>query len=157
MWNPHPPLSGFPFVLVVLLALSELCAVFGTNGDTRRKNSAFLLICAAIFIPLTYYSGYFGADFASNTFVVPEDAMLEHQLWAKAALFLFLGSALVFALTRAVDQNNPGLRQKLSLVYRLLLIILLAVLARASFLGGELVFSHGAGLKHAPETPKKAE
>ena len=156
MWNPHPPLSGFPFVLVFLLTALELRALFLKGDDLKVWNDrtvGVLLSFSLVMIPLTYFSGYFGADFANARFEVPEELILQHQLWGKSALFLMIGCGVAFALYSAAPQHKAGARKGLRLLYRIGIFSLVALLARASYLGGQLVFEHGAGVRAPIASP----
>ncbi len=146
MFNPHPPLSSFPFVLLVLLLIVEIVALIGKRRELCDTVARFLLLVVCIALPLTYFSGYFGADFANRQFVVPDEAILKHQLWAKLSLLSGLLPVLIFFLSQHAAAERPALAAKLRWAYRLLIAVLCLFLARTSFLGGELVFTHGAGV-----------
>ena len=147
MVNPHPPLSSFPFVLIVLLLIIELLSLNSADADRWNGVTRFLVFALCAALPLTYFSGYFGADFAHRQFEVPDEAILKHQLWAKLSLLSGAVPVLLFFLADCSRSERPGLARRLRAVFRLSLLVLALFLARVSFLGGELVFSHGAGVE----------
>ena len=140
--NPHPALSGFPPVLLTLLIVSELWSMY----SKRQMHSvqSFLLIVLAGTLPLTYFSGWWAADGASASFEVPDDAVAMHQLAAKAfSLSLFL-PLLAFYLERsALDDAR---RRHLQRLFRAGLLLSFCAAAATGYLGGRLVFEHGAGI-----------
>lgn len=140
--NPHPPLASFPFVLGIVLLVLELCARrSGVRGG--GSGAVYVLALAAIVTPLTYLSGYTGASFADQAFVVPPAAIGTHQAFGKFLLLvLFLVVALGFARPHA-KEDAAGVIDGL---YLGALLLFLGVAAWTSFLGGELVFRHGAGV-----------
>ena len=152
MLNPHPPLSGFPIVLVCTLALLEAIRARSKNPADWQRTLSFVVLLLMTFVPLTYFSGYFGADYAHSQFTVPDEAILQHQLWAKCALFISIGMTLIYVLAFVAEKEKPHVAKLLLRVYRIFLICLLAVLIRTGFLGGNLVFSHGAGV-HVEQAP----
>ena len=129
MINLHPPLTGFPGVLVALLLVNE----FVCRGDERIKR--FLLICAALFIPCTYLSGYVGVEFAEG---IDPAVIKAHQGYAK------------FVLVLLVPLIVCGLLPRVRTAYLVLLPIVFGVVLYTSLLGGNLVFGHGAGVKARP-------
>lgn len=152
MLNPHPPLSGFPIVLVCILALLEGIRLRSKNPAEWQRTLSFVILLLMTFVPLTYFSGYFGADYAHSQFKVPDEAILQHQLWAKSALFVSIGMTLIYVLAYVAEPEKPAVAKQLLSLYRFFLICLLVTLIRTGFLGGNLVFSHGAGV-HVEEEP----
>lgn len=147
--NPHPPLSSLPFPLALLLTAIELLIICGYNLEQTKK---IILLALALSLPLTYFSGYWGSDFANLSFTVPESEILKHQGYAKFALFLFF-PLLLIPLLIAVSESSATARVRytLKLLYRALLLAFTSCLLYTSFLGGELVFSHGAGVRVSPQ------
>ena len=92
--------------------------------------------------PLTYLSGYWGADFASQTFQVPEEVIGRHEAWGRFFLLLLL---VTFLLRFVASLASHG-RRGLMISYYVVLLSALSCLAFTSFLGGDLVFSYGAGV-----------
>ena len=136
MYNLHPLLSAFPPVLLSLSVISEIVFLFKRNEQIRLfANQLFVLCC--LVTPLTYISGNYFADQASKTFEVSEAAIVHHYDMAKLFLFSIILNGLVFYATRNTKHY----------IYHLLFLSLnFMLLAYVGFLGGELVFSHGAGV-----------
>ena len=144
MFNPHPPLAGFPFVILVLIASIEaLNAVKPAVISKEVANVLLVLLC--IISPLTYYAGYWGAEQASQTFTVSEDVIANHQLFAKMYLI-----SLVPTMTFG-QLKSRGNSKIILVFYYLSLLLTLTLVSYASFLGGDLVFSHGAGVNVVPD------
>lgn len=140
--NPHPPLSSFPFVLVCVLAVSELALIIKKNNHTSAKVTLFTIIFLAVITPLTYYSGFWGLDYAEQSFQIPSHLIETHQSYARLFLILLIPLCLIYALRKSNFESKI-----LTFLYRAFLLISLLHISYVSFLGGELVFSHGAGVK----------
>ncbi len=140
----HPPLTGFPFVLLSCVMALELSAAILKKEELGRM-ARFLLGVACLVTPLTFFSGYFAAEYASQTFQVAQDRIAEHQAAGKL-LLLSLIPTFVFSSLRK-SQASPRVVQCLffvSLSCSLYLVLL------TSSRGGDLVFRHGAGVFAKP-------
>lgn len=140
--NPHPPLSSFPFVILFLLVLVELLTLTSKKKLSLVQVSNFLIVLLVIFAPLTYYAGFWGLDYSEQSFQIPDASIELHQTYAKLLLILIVPLALVYSLIRSNQASKF-----LAFLYRLLLLLSLLLVAYVSFLGGELVFNHGAGIR----------
>ena len=135
--NPHPPLTAFPFVIFTLLFIVEVLNLI-SKKEAYNSISLFLVFALIVFSPITYYSGFWGADFASKDLVEQID---NHQSYARFFLISLVPFVLVYFLKRqAVD--NSGLR----LIYYIFLLLSFTLVVYTSLLGGSLVFDHGAGV-----------
>jgi len=143
--NPHPPLSGFPFVILALIALTELLRLF-SNREILNSAAKYLAILLVVISPITYYSGYWGVDYANQTFNVAEEFINRHQAFAQG----FLLTLVPFAVCSFLHHSNLQ-SKKLRTLYLASLLVSLGVVAITSFKGGELVFSHGAGVNTEPK------
>ena len=139
MFNPHPPLSGFPFILLSVALASEILSFFWQQENCRK----FALNClwvACLVSPITYFSGYWGAEYANQSFSISEDVIANHQAWAKFYLISLVSTLLFSILSR---------EYKTRLLRALFLLCLALSFSLASFTalkGGRLVFEHGAGV-----------
>ena len=139
--NPHPPLSAFPAVLLTLTIGLELYSVLKKSEYfSLLARRAFYLVC--VISPLTYYTGYWGSDFANQSFSVPEDDIMFHQTIAEA---LLMSLALTLICSLASKHAEHG-KNVVNGFYRLFLFTSYCIVLYTSFLGGHLVFSHGAGV-----------
>lgn len=140
--NPHPPLSSFPFVILSLLLLIEVYSLFAKNKSSIRPVSIFLVTILAIISPLTYYSGFWGLEFAEQSFTIPDAKIDQHQMYARLYLITLVPTSLFYSLKTSNENSKI-----LCYLYRLSLLLSLALVGYVSFLGGSLVFNHGAGVK----------
>lgn len=145
--NPHPPLSSFPFVILFLLVLTELVKFFFPKKIELGQVSNFLIVMLVVFVPLTYYAGFWGLDYAEQSFKIPDESIERHQTYAKLLLILIVPLVLVYSLLR----SSPTSRA-MRFLYRLLLLLSIILVSYVSFLGGELVFNYGAGVQVYNET-----
>jgi uncharacterized membrane protein len=142
--NPHPPLSGFPVVLLTLLLLTEMTALFRPSPPNRQLQS-FLLLWLLGFTVLTYFSGYWAFDQANQSFCVAEDLILRHQGYAKFTALLLVPLGLIFALLQN-DAGHVAAGRVLRALWRITLVTVWLIAAYTSSLGGKLVFAHGAAV-----------
>ena len=147
LFNPHPPLTGAPGTLLVLACASELlysaltCKQHPAARHFRTSSTVFV-IAAVLLVPLTYYSGYWGAEAASQTFQISDELVGTHQAWGKFALISCFPSMVLFGLERFGNNAPNWLRP----VYLGLLAVSTALVLYTSYQGGELVFRHGAAV-----------
>ncbi len=144
MLNPHPPLSAFPAVILTLIVFFELVSIF--QHDPFYRRAVRLLLCILIIIsPLTYFSGYFGAEAALAIREIPQKIIERHQLTAKIYLFALI--PCVIAHFAEDECKSPRSRKYTTWFFRICLLLAYAIILLTSFRGGELVFTHGAGVK----------
>lgn len=141
----HPPLTGFPSVLLTCAVICELIAWLRSSSSwARSARTFFLAACAAS--PLTYLSGYIGSEWADRSFSVPDSAIGDHQ--STALLFLLALFAALLLDWLAHSTEKPALHAA-----RRAGLLAAAVLAVwTSYQGGQLVFSHGAGVLLNPDS-----
>lgn len=146
--NVHPPLTGFPISISFLICVAEI-------GKHLCKKKEFNIVCnfltltALVIFPLTYYSGYVGAEYIDPS--IDKKLIASHQALGKFFLFTcipycILRSALAFEkflLGMVTDYVKELLETSLTC----LSLAILALAIYTSYLGGELVFKHGAGVK----------
>lgn len=145
MINPHPPLSSFPIVISLLLVVSELLA----NKIETKKISNFLLLMLVVFSAVTFISGYFGFDYAGVMTDKTKLVVDLHQSLAKIHLIILLFFGLLYSLKYIYQVQNITLEIAYYSVFLLMIINILYL----GYLGGELVFNHGAGVLSSNNTP----
>ncbi len=149
MFNPHPPLTGFPAVILVLLATVEFFRL--ARGRAGLDTTSDLLLLALVLItPLTFLSGYLGAAGADRTFSVPPAAIELHRSSGRLLVILLVPTAVSALLLRAAKKAGGTEPAGVRRLYLFLLILALASCLWTGYLGGELVFGHGAGVRAAP-------
>ena len=136
----HPPFSGFPGVILVLLLGLELIFLAKLIEVEKAKSIAtFLVIALCIISPFTYFSGYFGSEYASRSFEVSQDVIKQHQFYALLFLFSLFPLSIMFYLRL--------IKAEYAFYYRFFLLVSLALVLITANMGGVLVFEHGAGVQ----------
>jgi uncharacterized membrane protein len=138
--NIHPFLSSFPVALIITAFVLEVFSLF-TASEKWRTVIFTNLIFAAIFTLLAFVSGYQAKEIANQTFQVSEDLILFHHYWGRALLFCVIPCVAFHFFM----QRSP--QAMIRYLYLLSLALITAIALYAGYLGGELVFSHGAGVK----------
>ena len=145
MFNPHPPLTGFPIVISTLFIFVEIYSLF--KKVSVKPLSVFLLASLVVFSVSAFISGYFGFDYANTIKDVPENLVDSHQSFAKIHLILLVLIIIFYSL-----KEFYNLRSKLFIGSYFLIIIIFALnIYYVGFLGGQLVFKHGAGVVISPQ------
>ncbi len=145
MFNPHPPLTAFPLVLTTLVVVAECASRWWKRDAARRFASVLLRILCAI-APVTYYSGYWGAEYANQTFQVSDDIIAWHQALAKFYLMSLIPCLALSIAIGSESESKPWLR----LLYLASLLLSFALVLLTGAQGGDLVFMHGAGVSATP-------
>lgn len=141
MFNVHPPLASFPFVLCSVVVVAELLSLWTKSATIRHYAGISLIFCICV-TPLTYLSGYLAVENADKTFQVSPDIIEAHRTLAR----MFLISLVPIGLLKIISERRiekPSLRY----LYLGVLIAAYGVVGLTSFRGGELIFSHGAGVE----------
>lgn len=137
----HPMIVHFPIALVIVAFVAELFGVI-LRRDFFMKVALLLLIFGAIGIVAAYFSGTVAEEGINEVGAIGE-AFEEHEDAGMAALWAVLVVTAIRSLM-AYKRWMGGWRRWLAVF--LLAMISLAV-ARTGYLGGELVFRHGGGVK----------
>ena len=145
MLNPHPPLTAFPLVLTTLLLGAE-CVSRWWNPPFTRRFAAVILRILCVAAPITYYSGYWGAEFANQTFAVSDELIASHQALAKFYLISLVPCLTLSIVLGTAEPPRPGLR----LLYLAFVWLSFILVVLTGSQGGELVFEHGAGVTATP-------
>ena len=140
----HPSVVHFPIALTIVGALFSVLYVF-TKKDWLRWLAPLLLSVALAGAVAAYFTGQAASDRAEEI-GVPDNAIEEHEesgLWA-------LGSIAVACLLGWATHA----RRKGTWVAMILALLAASVVIRTAYLGGELVYRHGAGrVQGAPGVP----
>lgn len=138
----HAIIIHFPIALLIVGFVSELVGVI--NNKTFFKNTAFyLLLLGSLGVITAYFSGSFAGE------GIEEGPLkLPIQLHEQAAL-ITLWLAIITALYRVVIfyfNYNSALLTGIGII---LFTTLVLAVVRTGYLGGQLVYSHGAGVELA--------
>lgn len=138
----HAMFIHFPIALLVVGFLSQLIAVF--SKKELFKNTAFyLLLLGAFGVIIAYVSGsYAGEGIEEGPLKIPMEL---HEDAALITLWLSVFTALFSVVVYYFKAQNTKVKWLGILLYTLLVISV----ARTGYLGGQLVFSHGAGVELA--------
>lgn len=141
-FNPHPPLTGFPFVILTLAVIFRLFELI-LRSERWSLLARSLLPFLVIFSIATYYSGYWGLTYANNSSAEFEKAVAAHQTNAKIYLFSLV-PLILFSYLETVGGTKTRLWKGLSLLF---LMVSWWLAISTSFRGGSLVFDLGAGVR----------
>ena len=138
----HAMIIHFPIALLLTGFLSEIIALI-SNKDFFKKAAFYLLLLGAFGSAAAYLSGsYAGEGIEEGPLKAPmelhEDAAL-FTLWVAIITALFSVSIYFFKYQKAWTKW----------VGILLFTVLIAAVTRTGYLGGQLVYSHGAGIEMA--------
>lgn len=139
--NLHPPFSAFPFALLLLASIAELVALVRPSPVTRRI-AVWNLIAGSVGVALAFFSGYQAAETFQQRFVVDESLVQFHHLTGKVALI----SVVITLALRWAAEGALFYRRTFFGLYLAALTVTLGVVVYTGYLGGELVFTHGAGV-----------
>ena len=144
----HPATATLPFSVFILALGLEVWQRFHPNKDYSLLVS-ILLWSAFGGITLAFLTGYYAADTSNQSFEVPESDIIFHHRISRVTLILIgLSVGLNFIYTRAKTKSNL-----LNYAYVSLLWVTLGLLLFTGYLGGELVFRHGAGVRTSTSSP----
>ncbi len=141
-YNFHPVLTTFPFALLSVVVLLELWAAFRAS-DKLQFVISLNLVVACLGIGFAFLSGYQASELANKTFVIPDDVISQHHSYGRLALFLTAPCLALKYFSLKATYNRQGFR----FAYLGFLALIYAFTIMTGYLGAELVFSYGAGVK----------
>ena len=136
----HPFLASLPFGII---AVSFLFLILGLRNGGPLNVSRNVFTAGLVLVLAAYLSGDFAREGASKTFLVDENAIAFHHQWAKVLLLLTALTTAFFWLECAAVFGRRGIRA----VILVLSTLSIVTAAFTGYLGGELVFEHGAGVR----------
>lgn len=143
MPNLHPPLTAFPLALLLVVAILEIVLLFRPRyRDHLQQALAVNLFFAMVAVIAAFFSGYQASDAANQTFRIADDVISTHHSWGRLLLFAVIPCWALELLGRRARYYRPLFR----VGYFLLLAICVALVVVTGYLGGQLVFEHGAGV-----------
>lgn len=138
----HAMVIHFPIALLIVGFLSELIGLI--NKKLFFKNaSLYLLLLGTIGVLVAYLSGDNAGDGMTDGLL--QKPMGMHQEAALVTLWLAIITALAKTAMYYFNYQKPWAKWTAFLLFALLV----SSVARTGFLGGELVFKHGAGIELA--------
>lgn len=138
----HPPLNAFVFVCICVAAGSEVLRVFRNSTVVRFMVGAHVSL-AAVFAVFAFVSGLSAAESASEMFEVSDDLIGGHYEAARLLLFVILPCPGLYYIALQAKHS----RALFAGLFRAVLLAAFGLVLYSGYLGGKLVFSHGAGVK----------
>jgi uncharacterized membrane protein len=136
----HAMIIHFPIALLMAGFLSEIVAFF-IKQDFFKRAAVYLLLFGALGATISYITGsYAGAGIEQGPLKTPMEL---HQQAATITLWL----AIILALLRTLVyyfKYNPAWVKWIGI---LLFAVLIGAVSRTGYLGGQLVYNHGAGVQ----------
>lgn len=147
--NPHPLLTSFPLVLLWLVLAAELWLLLVRPWPWATSMIRVHLVAAVFATMAAFFSGYQASELANQTFRVPDSVISLHHAWGRALLFLVVVTAAAHEVALRAQFHRSAFRT----LYRVLLIASVISVSITNYLGGTLVFEHGAAVRaeFAPE------
>ncbi|GEM_PF-1431918 len=139
----HPPLVAFPLVLIFVAITCEIWVVIVPNSNQVSVFSRVTLLAALLFATVAYFSGHEASEFMNKSFIVPDSAVGDHFFWARVSLFTLTPCVATKFISDAAKYNKKLFKW----IFLLLLIASAALVSYTGWLGGSLVFDHGAGVR----------
>ena len=136
----HAMIIHFPIALLLAGFLSEVVSFF-VKQDFFRKAAIYLLALGALAAIAAYITGtYAGSGIEEGPL---KDPMRLHQQAASITLWLAIILSLLVVLVNYFKYNRVWVKW----VGIILFAALAGSVARTGYLGGQLVYSHGAGVQ----------
>ncbi len=136
----HAMVIHFPIALLIVGFLSELIALF-TKRKFFKDAAFYLLILGALGAIVAYISGSYAGGGMTDGFL--QEPLELHEDAALVTLWL----AIITALFRAAIYYFDFQKNWAKWASILLFATLIGFVARTGYLGGQLVFKHGAGIE----------
>lgn len=136
----HAMLVHFPIALLVVAFVSEMVALF-YKKEFLRQTAFYLLFLGTLGTLASYFSGKAAGDGMDEGSL--GKAIEMHQQAATISLWLSILTVLLYLASYIFKYNKPWFR----LVHLILFALLIGAIVRTGYLGGQLVFRHGAGIE----------
>ncbi|MCH8289157.1 MAG: DUF2231 domain-containing protein [Candidatus Marinimicrobia bacterium] len=148
----HPQIVHFPIVLITISFFFDLV---GTVRDSKHWTDfgAVLLLLAVVFALAALLSGQSAEDLIKPMSEDLHDAVEEHEDLATFTFFYIL----LLGIARAWMQIKNKLNSWLRWGYVVLAGISFFLILRVGYLGGRLVYIHGAGVQQEAPMPIENE
>lgn len=138
----HPPLSGYPLAFLSLLVVLEVLCL--TRFRTRVLGARSIIVVALVIsTAASFFSGYQAVSNLSELSERIEGLISQHHTIGRLLLFNVVVLATAYWISGVATQARVVFRA----LYYLLLTSQLCLTLWVGYLGGELVFEHGIGVK----------
>jgi len=136
----HAMVIHFPIALLMVGFLSEIIALF-IKKEFFSNAAFYLLLLGALGAAVAYLSGsYAGEGIEDGPLKIPMEL---HEQAATITLWLAIATALFRFVILFFNYNRSWVKW----VNIMLFLAVVGSVARTSYLGGQLVYSHGAGVQ----------
>ena len=136
----HAMLVHFPIALLIVGFLSEIISFF-YKKELFSQTAFFLLVLGTLGTIGAYFAGKSAGDGMDEGSLGA--AMELHEQAASIALWLNILTALLYLGRHIFKLNKAWIR----VVGFILFLLLIGAIGRTGYLGGQLVFKHGAGME----------
>ncbi|KKM99661.1 hypothetical protein LCGC14_1145610 [marine sediment metagenome] len=138
----HALVIHFPIALLLVGFVSELIALFSKHHFFKYA-SFYLLTLGAVGAIVAFVSGSYAGD--GMTDGILQEPMELHEDAALVTLWLAIITAIVRASMLYFKYRKPWAQWASFILFA----VLVGFVARTGYLGGQLVFKHGAGIELA--------
>ncbi len=139
----HPPLSGMPLAFVALLTLLEVSRLVPSLRSSLRVTRRVLVCAVVVSTIATFLSGYQASSSLGDLNPVVQEELGSHHAWGR---ILLINSLLMGTFCWLSARATHG-RSALSVLYFVALAVQLALSLSVGWMGGELVFGRGLGVR----------
>ena len=136
----HAMVIHFPIALLIAGFFSEIIALFNKT-QFFKSASFYLLLLGTMGVIVAYWSGNYAGDGMTDGLL--QGPMELHEDAALVTLWL----AILTTLSRASMQHFNYQKAWAHWSAFLMFAVLIGYVARTGYLGGQLVFKHGAGIE----------
>jgi uncharacterized membrane protein len=141
----HPALTTLPSAMILSIFVLECLHLYPRSSRWRQHTQAalpVLHVLACLGVGAAFFSGYSASERANQSFCLQTDPIEWHHLCGRALLFLYPAVVALFFTARSAQYS----RRLFQGLYLMGLLVSTMLVAYTAYLGGELVFSHGAGV-----------
>ncbi|MEO8414380.1 MAG: DUF2231 domain-containing protein [Ginsengibacter sp.] len=139
----HAMLIHFPIALLVIGFLSELTALMTKKKEFYKRAAFYLLLLGALGTIASYFTGNSAGEGIEAGSL--KTAIELHEQAATISLWLTIITAITYLTIVIVKYNKRWAR----IVAVILFAAVISFIARTGYLGGQLVYKHGAGVELA--------
>lgn len=130
----------------ILALLLSRCILLFQKRNSPLSNDIILVSVLFLVYLVTYYSGYGAAELASTTFEVPENKVEQHHFWGQFLYYLIPLLGILLFVRHRVSKNQVAKKGQLAWIVFAILGTSCGLALWTAFLGGNLVYQHGAGV-----------
>jgi uncharacterized membrane protein len=138
----HAMIIHFPIALLIVGFLSEIIGLF-TKKEFFKTAAFYLLILGSLGAITAYVTGGYAGE------GIEEGPLLEPMSLHEEAAFFTLWVSIITVLFKSAVLYFKYHKLWVKFIGFLLYLLLVVAVARTGYLGGQLVFSHGAGVELA--------